>query len=260
MPSMMIGFAANNVLPLRVGELIRAYLLAQDAKLPKSGVLMNLALERLLDLIGILCIYVAALALVPAAPPGFRSSAWLATAAVLGLTAVLAAFLIFPRTIDRIWRWLSARLPATARERGSTYLHLFERGLSPMRSPGTALLLLVYSIGRWLLAVLLAWLAIYAYGETVSLPLAMITIGITALAVSLPSAPGFVGPMQAAFVFALTPFGIEREVALAASVFFLLGHWIPVTTVGALFLARRHLSFREVAARAERHTPAEPPA
>jgi hypothetical protein len=79
----------------------------------------------------------------------------------------------------------------------------------------------------------------------------MLTIGITAFAVALPSAPGFVGPMQAAFVFALAPFGIEQEAALAASVLFLLGHWIPVTAVGALFLARRHLSFQEIAAEAE---------
>jgi hypothetical protein len=79
----------------------------------------------------------------------------------------------------------------------------------------------------------------------------MILIGITAFAVALPSAPGFVGPMQAAFVFALTPFGISQEVALAASVLFLLGHWIPVTATGAMLLAARHLSFAEVAARAE---------
>ncbi|WP_058553699.1 lysylphosphatidylglycerol synthase transmembrane domain-containing protein [Thiohalocapsa sp. ML1] len=258
LPSMMIGFAANNLLPLRVGELIRAYLLAKDAGLAKSGVLMNLALERLLDLIGILVIYVAALALLPAAPAAFRTSAWLAAAAVLGLALVLAAFMLAPRQIDALWRRLALRLPARLGQRGSIYLAQFEQGLSAMRTPALAALLIGYSIGRWLLAVALAWLAIYAYAGAVALPVAMVTIGITAFAVALPSAPGFVGPMQAAFVLALTPFGIEREAALAASVLFLLGHWIPVTAVGALYLASRHLSFREVAAEAEAE-PAMPP-
>ncbi len=256
MPSMMIGFAANNVLPLRLGELIRAYLLAKDQGLAKSGVLMSLVLERLLDLIGILVIYVAALALVPLAPPGFRASAWLAAAAVLGLGSALAAFVLLPRTTDRLWRWLAAWLPAALRERGSIYLAQFEKALLPMRQPATAVLLLGYSIARWLLAVVLAWLAIYAYAGSLPLPVAMITLGITAFAVALPSAPGFVGPMQAAFVFALTPFGIAQEAALAASLLFLLGHWIPVTAIGALFLASRHLSFRELAARAEAEAPA----
>ncbi len=251
MPSMMIGFAANNVLPLRLGELIRAYLLAKDEGLAKSGVLMSLVLERLLDLIGILAIYTVALPLVPAAPAGFRASAWVAAAAVLGLGSGLAAFVLLPRTISRLWGWLAARLPPGLRDRGSIYLAQFEKALLPMRSPATAALLVGYSIGRWLLAVALAWLAIYAYAGTVPLPVAMITIGITAFAVALPSAPGFVGPMQAAFVFALTPFGIQQEAALAASVLFLLGHWIPVTAVGALYLASRHLTFRELAARAD---------
>lgn len=251
MPSMMIGFAANNLLPLRVGELIRAYLLAKDEGLSKSGVLMNLALERLLDLIGILCLYTIALALLRDAPAGFHTSAWLAAAAVAGLAAVLAAFVLFPRTIDGLWRWLSSRLPEGLGARGSIYLAQFEKGLSAMRNPGTAALLVGYSIGRWMLAVVLAWLCIYAYAGAVSLPVAMVTIGITAFAVALPSAPGFVGPMQAAFVFALTPFGIDREAALAASVMFLLGHWVPVTAAGALLLAGRHLSFQQLAARAE---------
>jgi glycosyltransferase 2 family protein len=163
-----------------------------------------------------------------------------------------------PRRIDSLWRSLAMRIPAAVRERGSIYLAQFEKGLLPMRNPSTALLLVGYSIGRWLLAVALVWLAVYAYAGAIPLPVAMVTIGITAFAVALPSAPGFVGPIQAAFVFALTPFGIEREAALAASVMFLLGQWIPVTAVGAVFLASRHLSFREVAAQAEADTSLTP--
>jgi uncharacterized protein (TIRG00374 family) len=259
LPPMMIGFAANNLLPLRVGELIRAYLVARDLHLPKSGVLMNLALERLLDLIGILVIYLAALALVADAPAGFRASAWIASAAVLGLALILASFVLIPKTIDRLWNRAAAGLPGPIRARGSVYLGEFERGLSPMREPATATWLILYSVGRWLLAVGLAWLCIHAYVGDVPFPVAMITIGITAFAVALPSAPGFVGPMQAAFVFALTPFGIEREAALAASLLFLLGHWVPITAVGAAFLTTRHLSLRELARRAEEPEPAPAP-
>ena len=87
----MIGFAANNVLPLRLGEMIRVYLLAQDQGLPRSGLLMNLALERLLDLLAILCIYVVALLLLPQAPPLFRSSAWIAGAAAAARAGAAAS-------------------------------------------------------------------------------------------------------------------------------------------------------------------------
>lgn len=251
MPSMMIGFAANNVLPLRVGELIRAYLFARQAGLSKSGVLMNLVLERLLDLIGILAIYAVGLLLMEETPSAFRASAWLATLAVCGLGIGIALLVLAPKSVERLWLRLSARLPESLRRRGSHMLEQFEVALRSMRDPGTALMLILFSIGRWLMPVLLVWLSIYAYGMHLNLPLAMVTLGITAFAASLPSVPGFIGPIQASFVFALTPFGVDQETALAASVFYLLGHWIPVTAAGAWLLAARHQDFRSVAAEAE---------
>lgn len=252
MPSMMIGFAANNLLPLRVGELIRAHLLAREQGLSRSGILMNLVLERLLDLIAILAFYVAGLALLPEAPAAFRTSAWVGAAAILGLGGVLLCLLFLPQTLNRTWLALAARLPDPVRQRGSIYLEQFAKGLAPLRQPLLAAALLAQSIGRWCLPVALAWLAVYAYAGAIPLALAMITVGITAFAVSLPSAPGFVGPMQAAFVLALTPFGVTQEAALAASLLFLLGHWIPVTGVGVLLLASRHRSFRELALEADK--------
>jgi len=257
LPSMMIGFAANNVLPLRVGEVIRAYLLGKDLRLSRSGVLMNLALERLLDLIAILTIFIAGLLLLPDAPLTFRGIAWLAIAVTSMLAGLLALFVAAPARIDRLWKRVARWLPPTLAERGSIYLAQFAKGLAPMRDVRLSTMLIAQSVGRWLLSAVLGWLSIYTYVGPVTLPVAMVTIGITAFAVSLPSTPGFVGPMQAAFVFALTPLDIEREAALAASLFFLLGHWIPVTAAGALLLASRHLSFREVAAKAARGEGAE---
>lgn len=250
--SMMIGFAANNLLPLRVGELIRTHLLAREQGLSRSGVLMSLVLERLLDMIGILILYVAGLTLSPAAPPAFRASAWIGAAAILGLAGLLLCLLFLPRTMDRLWHWISAPLPQALQQRGSIYLEQFTMALTPLRRPWFAVVLIALSIGRWLLPMLLAWLAVYAYAGAIPLSLALITLGITAFAVALPSAPGFIGPIQAAFVLALTPFGIEREAALAASLLYLLGQWIPVTGVGVLLMAARHRSFRELAVEANR--------
>jgi uncharacterized protein (TIRG00374 family) len=243
LPSMMIGFAANNVLPLRVGELIRVYLFARDSGQPRSGVLMTLVLERLLDLIAILCIFAAGLALLPEAPPAMRKGMWLAAAAVAGITVALGAFSWRPERLERIWARVAARAPQAVRARGSAYLAQFAKALAPALRPGTLAAMLAQSAARWLLAALLAWLCVFAYGDPISPALSMLVIGVVALAVSLPSVPGFVGPIQAAFVFALAPFGIPQETALAASILFLLGHWVPVTLTGTLLIAARHLSF-----------------
>jgi len=85
MPSMMIGFAGNNVLPMRVGELIRAYLFSREFVQPRSGVLMTLVLERLLDLLGILAVFAVGLSLLPEAPTILRTTGLLAALGVAGV-------------------------------------------------------------------------------------------------------------------------------------------------------------------------------
>ncbi len=245
-PSMMIGFAANYVLPFRIGEIIRAFLLATELNRSKSGVLMTLVLERFLDLSAILILYIAALQSLSDAPPGFRASGWLATLALLGMLMGMALFLYYPETVHRLWRTVNGVLPVALAQRGTIYLQEFEKGLSSLRAPRVVLMLMAESLLRWLLAALLVWLALRAYGPAPSLPLCMVVVGVTAVAVSIPSAPGFIGPMQAAFVLALTPFGIEQEVALSASILFLLAHFMPIVAVGGWYFVTRHLSFAQL--------------
>jgi len=246
LPSMSIGFAANNLLPFRVGELIRVYLSARDLGQARSGLLMTLVLERMLDLSAILGIYAVALAMLPQAPALMRTGMWVAALAIAGIGIGLLTFAISPRRVNRLWCMIAAGMPESAQARGEAYLAQLARALTPLLVPSSLSMLAAQSVGRWLLAAGLAWLSLYAYGDAIAPELAMVVIGVTALAVSLPSVPGFVGPIQAAFVFALTPFGIARETALAASILFLLGHWVPVTLAGALMLASRHESLRRL--------------
>ena len=81
----------------------------------------------------------------------------------------------------------------------------------------------------------MVWLALSAFGTFIPMSVTVIVLTVISLAVTVPTAPGYVGAIQAAFVFALVPFGVKQEVAFASSVFFLVAQWIPVTTVGALF-------------------------
>lgn len=250
-PSMMIGFAGNNVLPLRLGELIRTVIFAREFEQPKSGVLMTLVLERALDVLGILLVYIAGLALVDGAPPAFRWSAIVAAMGFLTLAALLFFFLRYPRQIHRMWHAVTQSFSAGIHERGLIYIGQLEKGLQSLKTPALASALIVYSLMRWMLAVALAWLCVLSYGPPIPPGLAMVVIGIAAFAVSLPSAPGFIGPIQAAFVLALTPFGVSQEVAIAASVMFLLGHWVPVTAVGGLYFLTRHYSFTKIRSECE---------
>jgi uncharacterized protein (TIRG00374 family) len=250
-PSMMIGFAGNNVLPLRLGELIRTVIFARELRQSRTGVLMTLVLERALDVLGILLVYVAGLSLIDSVPPAFRMSALVAAPGFVVLASFLLLFLRFPRRARQIWGTVSRSLSSRIAERGIIYIGHLEQGLQSLKSPALATALVAISLLRWMLAAAMAWLCVLSYGPAVSLGLAMVVVGVAALAVSLPSAPGFIGPIQAAFVLALTPFGVSQEVAFAASAMFLLGHWVPVTAVGGFFFLSRHYSYTRIRSECE---------
>ena len=129
-------------------------------------------------------------------------------------------------------------------------------GFSSLKSFPLVLQMLGYSFLKWAAAGGMVWLSLWMYGEVISFGISMVIIALSALAVTLPSAPGYVGTVQAVFVFGLTPFGISQEIALAASVSYLLGQWIPVTLVGALFLVISRLSLRGLEAEGTQVRPA----
>jgi uncharacterized protein (TIRG00374 family) len=251
-PAMMIGFAGNNVIPAHLGELVRAVVFGRRHGLPASSVLATLVVERLLDVLAILVFYCMAVLSIDPFPASIRTGAELVAVALGGFTVALVLFLAFPRPFLRLWEGLAAWLPAAVRARGTALLVNAVEGLAALKSPGLLVLMVGYSLLKWAACGAMVWLSLRAFGTGLPASVSMIVIAVSALAVTVPSAPGFFGAMQAAFVFALLPFGIGRETALAASVLYLVSQWLPTTLFGGACFAALGLTFREVRAEADR--------
>jgi uncharacterized protein (TIRG00374 family) len=235
-PAMMIGFAANNVLPAHLGEIVRSVWFARRYRQRVSAVLVSQVLERILDVLAILLIYLLAVPWIDSPPRAIRVSVWLVGAGAATLTAVIYAMLASPQRVFGLWRGLSAKLPASIQSRGEAFLQDVLQALSSVRSPGRLLLLVANSLVQWSFMGLCLWMSMAAMGITIGPAVTVIVLTATVVAVTLPNAPGYIGALQAAFVFALLPFGVSSESAFAGSVFFLVGNWVPVTTVGGLFM------------------------
>ncbi len=245
-PAMMIGFAANNIFLARLGEFARALLLARQFRQPVSGVLVTLVLERMLDVAAILLYY--GLAVLLLGPP--PASIWLATQVAgiaLGAGVLAIALLVaWPGSALALWERATRWLPATLARRGGSILRHTLTALSILRSSGSVASLLLLSLLRWACVVGMVQLSLLAYGIHPPAGLALLVFVVSSLAVSLPGTPGFVGTLQAAFVFALVPFGIDREIALASSVLYLVVSWLPVTGCGVLLLLLRGLHMADL--------------
>jgi hypothetical protein len=235
-PTMMIGFAANNVLPAHLGEVVRSLWFARQHRVRVSSVFVSLVLERILDVMAIVLLYLLAVPWIESPPVAVRFSVWLVGAIAGTLAVVIYLMLASPQRMFRLWRLLGAGLPAWIQSRGEILLADVLQALSSVRSPARLLMLTLNSMLQWSLMAVCVWLSLAAIGVSVGAAVTVVVLTATVVAVTLPNAPGYLGALQAAFVFALQPFGVDSEKAFAASVLYLVANWVPITLAGGLFM------------------------
>ncbi len=113
----VIGFAANALVPGRVGEVLRPYVLARREGLSGSAAFGTIVLERVLDLLTIMLITVSAVAFVEPSTSDESLMEWLRTGALatgaMGLVAggVVVVLARNPRHVGRFWTWCADRAP-----------------------------------------------------------------------------------------------------------------------------------------------------
>src|SRR6185437_6983515 len=133
LPVLFIGFMANNLLPARIGELVRAYALGQKTGLSKSLGLATILVERLCDGVTLVAV-LGIVALLFPLPPWARQAGYVAGG--LFLVVVLGALLVLAseeRALDLLSR-ACRPLPARVASALQTKAAAFVVGLRALRS------------------------------------------------------------------------------------------------------------------------------
>jgi glycosyltransferase 2 family protein len=250
-PATNIGFMANMVLPLRIGEVVRAVLVSRRQRMPLSGILASVVLERVFDMFTILLLFGISAALVPVSS---EVSEWGYSLTAVALTVGAAVALIRwqeARTL-RLARLLLRMMPVKVREAGDHFLKSFVSALDVLDSPTSFLLALAWSLYLWVVIGSVYGLALWAFDLPVPTVVgAMAATAIVAVAVAAPSAPGFIGPFQVGCVLALAIFGISESQAIAYSIVAHVTQFVGVVAAGLYSLWRENMSFRDVEAVSE---------
>jgi uncharacterized protein (TIRG00374 family) len=249
-----IGFMGNNLLPARIGEFLRAYALARQEKISVVTAFSSLVAERLFDAIALVSFLFLATAL-----PGFPEVRALAgydfsgMAKTLGLVvsiliALCLALVLSPkRTVRFVEKRIAPVLPRQVRRPLVDALEAFLAGLSALRSPGRVFRVSIQTLIIWLVNGLSFWVAFLAFDIHVPFAGALFLQSVIAMAVSLPSGPGFFGLFEfAAKAVLVELFGVETSKALSFALGFHLGGFIPVTLIGLYYGWRLGLSWREI--------------
>jgi glycosyltransferase 2 family protein len=253
MAATFIGFAANNLLPARVGEFARAFSLSRLSTVPISSAFATLVIERILDGIVLVALLFAAMgsSQFPAAAEmggvdlnsGARS-----VAVLLGIVAVaLGIAVAMPSAAARATRFATRVLPERLRDPVYDALRGFARGLAVLRSPRLFALSAVLALGQWLFLALSFLLAFRAF-EIDGVPFAgaVFLQSLISLAVAIPSSPGFFGPFEAAARVGLSLWNVPANQAISFAIGFHIGGFLPVTIIGVYYVWRLNLRWTDV--------------
>ena len=240
--SLLVGYLANNVLPARLGEIVRSHDLGERTDVSRSTILGTIVVERVVDTVVVVAI--AAVAILVLSVRGIVASAVLVGLAVTALLVVgIAVGMVAHRLpgADRlaafIGRWPRVR----------HILRRLREGLSIASDIRTMAAAVLLSVGSWSCTVLAFAAAAQAIGVEPTIGQAALLAAGTNLATAIPAAPGYVGTFELAAVTIAGSVGIGAEPALAFAVLVHATTLLLTSAGGALAFALGGRSHRRVA-------------
>ena len=243
-----IGFMANNVLPLRLGEVARAVSLGFLSNLSRSATFATIIIERVYDSFTLLLILglvvsFSRIAEIPIEVFGsVQNFGWF----FLGLNVVLVLLLVLLQNrneavvqwVERVSRRFSPRIQKLAGE----ITEKFAQGLTVHHNARTTIGVAFYSLMLWFIMGVSNYFVFLALGfDHLPLEASFVVLVVVSLLISIPSSPGFVGVFHAGVVLALSLYGLNNTEAMAVAILLHGAQYIPITLLGFYYLKKKHL-------------------
>lgn len=208
-----VAYLAINLLPARLGEVVRPWLLSRRSSVSFSNVVGNLVVEKTMDSVVILFYILTGLIAVDNLPAWVRTGAMIP--AVFAVTLVVLVVLLWWRGEAFVDRWLLDRLPERFGARLKRVLSAIVAGMQVLPNPRLLLAVFLVSLVLWFLPILSSYIMIRAFDFNLPFSAAVVVFIFIGFGTALPNVPGMIGPYQYACVLALDLFGVAKVDALA---------------------------------------------
>lgn len=251
-PATIIGYMANNLLPARLGEFVRAYTLAKRENIETPLVFASLVIDRLFDGFTVMLMLLITLFTVRL-PVGMEEAA---TAVKTGGTAMFLLYcgiLVFLYLLKRhtlvTLSCLGSMLkpfPKSFSDRLIPMLGSFIEGIRLSRRSGHIAAILLSSILIWTFAVLPVDMIMRSFGVNLPITASMFIMVLLVFAVMVPASPGFIGTYHYACVKGLSAFEIEETVSISIALVIHGTAFFPVIIAGLYHLWSNKMSLSDI--------------
>jgi uncharacterized protein (TIRG00374 family) len=208
-----VAYMAINLLPIRMGEVVRPWLLSRRSTVSFSNVVGNLIVEKTVDSAVIVFYILLGLLTTENLPAWVRRGAVVPAVAFVALAVVIV--LIWRKGEAVVERRAARWLPERFRARVVGVARALVDGMRVLGHPALVGAVFAVSILLWSIPILSSWVMIRAFHLAVPFNAALIVFIFIGFGTALPQAPGMIGTFQYACILALGLFGVPQPQALA---------------------------------------------
>jgi len=234
----VLGYAVNNILPARMGEVARAALLSDRMGTPFTQSLTVTVLERILDGWTTLFLLIVGIALIPQVDYSLLRTAYVAALLFAVATMAMLLMAVFPSAIASLASRIAGAVSVGWQEPVYRRCLYVSTSLSYLRRPAHTLKLGVLSLMVWTLETFMFVLVLPVFDLTARFDWSLLALGITNLGTVVPSTPGFIGPYHYFCMETLVLLGVPKLTASAYAITVHAVFYVPITLWGVAVLMR----------------------
>lgn len=239
-----VAYMAINLLPVRLGEVVRPWLLSRRSTVSFPNVVGNIVVEKTMDSILILFYILVGLTTIENLPVWVRRGAiFPAVGASLLVTLVLLFWWRGEAFVDR---WVLHLLPERFRGSLKKILASMADGMRVIPNPGLLLAVFLVSLVLWFLPILSSYIMIRAFDLNAPFSAALVVFIFVGFGTALPNLPGMIGPYQYACQLALGLFGVSEVDGLAYGLVLNAVQFLTLIAQGLIALPITGVSFAEI--------------
>lgn len=252
-PATIIGYMANNVLPARLGEFVRAYVLAQREGLQAPTVFASLVIDRLFDGFTVMLILLFTLFTLNLPQGLAEAETILRTGGVVTFimySAVVVFLVLLKRQTMRTLAWTGMLLkpfPQRFTDKVIPLLGSFIGGIRISTNGGHILAILFSSMLVWIFCIIPVDLVLRGFEVHLPITASMFILVLLVFAVMVPASPGFIGTYHYACFKGLSAFGVAESTSVSIALVLHSTAFFPVILAGAYHLWRGNMSLGALA-------------
>ncbi len=243
--ALTIGQVVNFLLPGRLGEVARIYVLRRRVDDRVARMLGTIGAEKLVELAMLFGLTALVAPFVPL-PDWLRDPSLRLSAVVLGAILLLALVFSQQARLRKVWAWLGAKLLRAESERMERQFDLTLEGFAPLRQRALRWKILLWSLVIWCLAITTNYVLFFALPMRPSWLMATVLLLVLQVGVAVPTTPGKIGIFQYLATLTLSLFGVSRELALGYGMLLYLAVYVPQIVMAGPFIWQELISLRRL--------------